>query len=252
METIFKDKKINIALFVFIIILSLFVITKIISEVKESSLSMSNNTIVVSGSGEVTAIPDIASIIVNLSKDGDTSKIAQSALNESITKTLEYLKTQNIEDKDIKSEYGGLNPKYSYDWKSRASKIIGYTASQSITIKVRDLDNANTIRTGLAELGITDISGPTFSIDNEESLKDEARKQAINEAREKAQVLALELGIKLGKIVSYSDDNNNVPMRYAKTMSVENDAYGVLESAPALPLGENKITSNVTVIYEIK
>lgn len=251
METILKDKKINIALFVLIIILSLFVITKIISELKESSLSMSNNTIVVSGIGEVGALSDIASIDVNLSKDGDTSKDAQNALNESITKTLEYLKTQNIEDKDIKSEYGGLNPKYSYDWKSRASKIIGYTANQSINIKIRDLDNANTVRTGLAEIGITDISGPTFSIDNEESLKDEARLKAINEAKEKAKVLAEELGVKLGKIVSYSD-NNNMPMRYyEKTMSVSSDAMG-LESAPVLPLGENKITSNITLIYEIK
>ena len=251
METILKDKKINIVLFVFLIIVSLFFVAKIIGELNSTNLTRSNNTIVVSGSGEVVAISDIATITVNLSKEGNTSKEAQTALNESISKTLEYLNSKNIEAKDIKSEYSGLTPKYSYDWKTKASKIIGYTANQSIEIKIREVDNSNDIRTGLADLGITDINGPTFSIDNEEAIKDEARLQAIDEAKAKAQVLADELGVKLGKIISYSDSDNAPIMRYAKTMAA-GDSMNVLESAPTLPVGENKVTSNVTIVYEIR
>jgi len=253
METILKDRKINIALFIFLIAISLFVITKLISEINKTSLSISDNTIVVSGSGEVTAVSDIASITVNLTKDGETSKEAQNLLNEEISKTLEYLKGQNIEDKDIKSEYGGLTPKYSYDRNTKISKIIGYTADQSITVKIRDIDNANNVRTGLADIGITDIEGPTFSIDDEEGLKDQARLEAIDEAKAKAKILAKELGVKLGKIISYSDTDDNTYVRYAKVIATYDSQSVAAEGISSiLPVGESKVTSNITIIYEIR
>lgn len=260
MDTFLKDKKISISVFVLVIVLSLFTVVKIINEIKGSSYigrgNQSANVISVSGSGEVLAVSDIASLSVNLTKDGKTAKEAQDLLNESITKTLTYLKEQKIEDKDIKSEYGGLNPKYSYEKCymypcNSDQKIIGYTATQFITIKVRVVDDASMIRTGLAGIGITDISGPTFSIDNEEGFKDEARSLAITEAREKAKVLARELGVKLGKVVNFGENNGDRYEMYSKVMSADSSmATGV--SAPTLPKGENKIISNVTITYEIK
>lgn len=260
METFLKDKKISISIFILLVVLSLFVVIKLVNEVKASSYigrgNQPANTISVDGSGEVTAVSDIATLSLNISKDGSTAKEAQNLLNEQVTKTLEYLKGKNIEDKDIKSEYGGLSPKYSYEKCYTYScptnpKIVGYTATQSITVKVREVDSANDIKTGLAELGITDMTGPTFSIDDEENYKNNARSQAIAEARTKAQALATDLGVKLGKVVSfYENENGNYPS-YAKTMSA-GAMDSVAESAPVLPKGENKITSNVTVVYEIK
>lgn len=240
-------------------------IAKLVNEVKLTSYvgrdNQQINTISVSGEGEVTAVSDIASLSVNLNKDGATAKEAQALLNKSITETLAYLKDQKIDDKDIKSEYGGLNPKYSYEkcytYPCPSNpKIIGYTATQSITIKIRDVDNASIIKTGLAGIGVTDISGPTFSIDDEDVLKDQARSLAIKEAKEKAKILAKELGVRLGKVVSFYDNQNgNYPM-YDSTNSLKTMAVGAPESVapsvPDLPKGENKITSNVTITYEIK
>lgn len=264
METFLKDKKISVSVFILIIILSIFTLAKFVNEVKGSAYvgrgNQPANTISVSGDGEVLAISDIASLYVNLNKEGKTSKEAQTLLNEEITKVLNYLKEQKIEDKDIKSEYGGINPKYSYEQQvacfaypcpTKDPKIIGYTATQSITIKVRAVDSASEIRTGLATLGVTDISGPTFSIDDEEGFKDEARSLAIKEAREKAKTLANELGVKLGKVVSFSENGGNYPMYAAKDMRVS----AVMESsapAPVLPKGENKISSSVSITYEIR
>ncbi|MFA6515188.1 MAG: SIMPL domain-containing protein [Candidatus Paceibacterota bacterium] len=259
METFLKDKKISISVFILLVVVSLFTVAKLVNEVKSSSYvgrgNQPANVISVNGSGDVVAVSDIASLNVNLTKDGVTAKEAQDLLNESITKTLTYLKDQKIEEKDIKSEYGGLSPKYSYERCytypcPTNAKIIGYTATQSITIKVRVVDNASLIRTGLAELGITDISGPTFSIDNEEGFKDEARSKAIAEARTKAEILAKELGVKLGKVVNFSENTGgNYPMYESKAM-MAGDSADV--SAPVLPKGENKITSNVTISYEIR
>jgi uncharacterized protein YggE len=262
METFLKDKKISVSVFILIIIVSLFTVVKIVSEFKGDRgdrTGQAPNVISVTGTGDVTAVSDIATLTVNLTKDGNTAKEAQDLLNGDITKTLSYLKDAKIDDKDIKSEYGGLNPKYSYNQPicinypcpTKDPTIIGYTATQSITIKIREVDNASVIRTGLAGLGITDISGPTFSIDNEDSFKDQARSLAITQAKTKAQVLAKELGVKLGHVVNFSEDNgNNYPV-YAKAMM----AGAVTDSsvpAPTLPKGENKITSNVTITYEIK
>jgi len=262
METFLKDKKISISVFILVIVLSLFTIAKIVNEVKASPYigkgNQPTNTIYVNGTGDVMAVSDIATITANLTKDGATAKEAQDLLNESITKTLSYLKDQKIEEKDIKSEYGGLSPKYSYEKCytypcPSNSKIVGYTATQSITIKVRVVDSASTIRTGLAELGITDINGPTFGIDDEETFKDQARAKAITDAKTKAEVLAKELGVRLVKIVSFSENTGgSYPMYAAKDMRLESTSAVGSAQVPTLPKGENKITSNVTITYEIR
>lgn len=263
METLSNNKIFIKVATVLAVLLSLFIIVLLINEIKSSSyIGQGNqpaNTILVTGEGEVMAVSDIATLYVNLTKDGATTKEAQSLLNEQITKTLNYLKEQKIEDKDIKSEYGGLTPRYSYGQVAcitypcpqRDPKIIGYTATQSITIKVREVDSANDIKTGLANIGITDISGPTFTIDNEDSFKDQARAIAIIDARNKASILAKELGVKLGHVINFNENNGNAyPVMYsAKAMS--SDSVGGAP-VPELPKGENKITSNVTITYEIR
>lgn len=265
METFLQDKKIKCSLFILIIIIGLFTLASFVNEVKkgdnEGSANQPVNTITVSGTGEVSAVSDIATLSINLNKDGKTTKEAQDLLNVEITKTLKYLSDQKISDKDIKSEYGGLNPKYSYSngivcmtypCPTQDPKIIGYTATQSITVKVRAVDSASDIRTGLAAIGVTDISGPTFSIDNEDTLKDSARSLAITNAKEKAKVLAKELGVKLGHVVSFSENSGSgYPVMYSAKATMSDSVTGSAP-APTLPKGENKITSDVTIVYEIK
>lgn len=263
METFLKEKKVKIALLSLIAIIGLFTFVKTINEIKtnrfigrETSFS---KTISVTGEGEVTAIPNIAKINIHLTKEAENTKDAQKLLNDSIQKTLDYLKAQKIEDKDIKSEFGGLNPKYSYEkvacfmypCPQRDPKVVGYVASQDIEIKIREVDNSSAIRTGLSELGITGISGPFFSVEDEKIFEAKARTEAIKEARKNAKVLAKDLGVKLGKVVSFYETNDEAMgrgMYSLKSSAVMEDR----ETAPVLPKGENKITSSVTVTYEIK
>lgn len=260
METFLKDNKIKVSVFILIVVVSLFTVAKLVNEVKLSSSinrgTQSYNVISVEGSGEILAVADIASLDINLSKEGVTAKEAQTSLNESIDSVLKYLKEKGIEEKDIKSEYGGLTPKYSYEKCysyscPNNSKIIGYTSTQSIVVKVREVDNANDIRTGLTEIGVTNISGPTFSIDDEEGFKVQARSKAIEEARAKAKVLAKELGVKLGKVVSFSENNGGYYPMY-KSSDMMSGVSSVEMAAPVLPKGENKINSSVTITYEIR
>lgn len=263
-ESILKNKKLGKALVAFVSVLALLFFVKLINQVWPSTANNEMmNTITVVGEGEVVAVPDIAVLDISISKEAKTASEATEALNESIKNTLSYLQEKGISEIDIKSEYGGMHPKYeservyciTYPCPSPNTKIVAYTATQNINIKIRMADSANEIRSGLADLGITNIVGPSFTIDDEEALRKEAQSLAINDAKQKAKQLSKDLGVRLGRVVGFYEDGNSVyPIAYeAKSMS----AYGgdmeiVRDEAPVLPKGENKITSRVNVTYRIK
>ncbi len=263
METIITSKKFINASTILVALLSLLVFVMFINQVKESKYigrgAAASSSISVTADGEVTAVPDIAVLTFTNEKDATTAKEAQALLNKEVADTLAYLKKQNIADKDISSEYGGVTPKYinntvycmTVPCPQGDPKIVGYIATQSVIVKVRAVDTANDVRTGLATLGIKNISGPTFSIDSQDKLNDAARTKAIENARVKAEVLAKELGVKLGSVISFTENGGGYPMMYASKASMDS-AGSISMPAPVLPKGENKITTSVTITYEIK
>lgn len=273
-----NKKKILKALLVLLIILSAYFAVRIFSEIKKDSLlgeSTSPATISFSGHGEVTAIPDIANIYFTISKDDATVKNAQAGVAIIEKKALDLLKAKGVADKDIQTTNASFYPKYEYrravcptiptgagtagttsssssPYYCPSSKqvLIGYTASESITVKVRNTDNVGDIMQGLGTTGVSDLSGPNFTIDKEDTLKAEARKKAIDNAKQKAEVLAKDLGVRLGKITSFSE-SGDYPIMYAKS---EMMSAGITPAAaPAeIPKGENTISSDVTITYEIR
>lgn len=220
------------------------------------------NTISFTGHGEISAVPDIANIDFSIEKDAKTVKEAQASVAQIERKSLDFLRTNGVADKDIKTTNSSFYPKYEYQYEKQTciqvncpppigrSVIVGYTASESITVKIRNTDNAGKIIEGLGVLGVSNLNGPNFAIDKEDALKDSARKIAIDEAKTKAVKLAKDLGVRLGKITSFSENGNYPIPMYAKTMMAEGVSTS---SAPAeLPKGENLITSDVTITYEIR
>ncbi len=216
------------------------------------------NVISVTGKGEVNAVPDIASVSFDISKEAKTVKEAQDQVSKVEGEVLSSLKTNGIEDKDIKTTNSSFYPKYEYTntlcrgyvCPPGKSEIVGYTVSETITVKIRNTDNAGKVIADLGALGVSSLSGPNFTIDDEEGLKAEARKKAIEDARAKAEVLAKDLGVNLGKITSFSENSNNgIYPYYAKTTL---ESFDTASSAPTLPKGENTITSEVTITYKIK
>lgn len=217
------------------------------------------DTISFTGHGEVTAVPDLASVYFTISKDAKTVKEAQTLVALVEKKALDLLKENKVEEKDIKTSDASFYPKYEYQktfctqysCPPSRSVIVGYTSSESITVKVRNTDDAGKIIEGLGVIGVSNLNGPNFSIDNEDGLKAEARKKAIDDAKAKAKILAKDLGIRLGKITSFNE-SGDYPMMYAtKSMAMEDSVGGVAPVAQ-LPKGENTISSDVTITYEIK
>ncbi len=260
--------------FVLIIILSVYFAVKIFSEIKKDSMlgeSATPATISFSGHGEVKAVPDIASVYFTISKDAKTAKEAQDSVAVIEKKTLDFLKGKGVSDKDKKTASVSVYPKYEYK-KELCTQVpttpeaasamsyycgngkqilVGYTASESITVKIRNTDEAGAIMQGLGAVGVSDLSGPNFSIDNEDGLKAQARKKAIDDAKQKAKILAKDLGVNLGKITSFSEGGGGYPIMYGKAAMM--DSSGPSAPAPAqLPKGENTISSDVTITYEIR
>lgn len=134
---------------------------------------------------------------------------------------------------------------------SGTPKIVGYDVSQTVEVKVRDTAKAGEVLAALGSEGVQNISGPEFTVDDEDKVKAEAREKAIAEARTKAKKLASELGVRLGHVVSYSEGGNYPQPMYAmggKALSMD----ARVESVPTLPTGENKTSVTVMVTYEIR
>jgi len=264
--------------FVLLIILSLYFAMKTISGIKNYSLlgeSGQPATISFSGHGEVTAVPDIANVYFTISKDDATIKNAQASVAVIEKKALDILKAKGVDEKDIKTTDASFYPKYEYRQAvcppipmgagtagvtvspaspyycpSGKQVLIGYTASESITVKIRKTDDAGVIMQELGTTGVSNLSGPNFAIDKEDALKAQARKLAIDDAKAKAGVLAKDLGVSLIKITSFSE-GGNYPMMYANA-DVMSGVAAPKAAPAALPKGENTITSDVTITYEIR
>lgn len=225
------------------------------------------STIVVSGESEVFVKPTVATFSFSVTEEGKTVADAQKKATEKSNAAIDFLTGKGIDDKYIKTTGYNIYPKYEStkvdpqlctQWGCPPGRqvIVGYEVSQSMEIKVKDLEKAGDILSGIGSLEVQNVSGLSFSVDEDDQREFEAqaREQAIAQAREQAKKLASDLGVHLVRIVSFSEGGNSYyPMKYDSRATMGMGA-AMAESAPApaLPTGENKITSNVSITYEIR
>ena len=262
-----NKKKIFKALFVFVVIISVYFVVRIFSEMKKMSLlgeSTVPATITFSGHGEVSAVPDIANISFTIRSEEKTVKDAQTKVAVVEKKALDFLKSSKVVLKDIKTESSSFNPKYQYVYDTKMipctqfncpmptgkNVIIGYEAFESISVKIRNTDDVGKITQGLGGLGVSDLNGPNFSVDNEDLLKVQARKKAIDDAKTKAETLAKDLKIRLGKISSFSESGNYQPIMFKTSLVM--DSVAAAAPVAQIPKGENTISADVNITYEIR
>lgn len=253
--------------------LSVFIIVKIIGDFKNlpniGKEIYPQSTIMVSGSGETYAIPDIATFSFSVTEIGSTVKQAQEKADQKVNKALGAVRESGIEDKDIKTTGYNVYPKYewnqtpcpvttngmSYPCSSGKNVLTGYEVSQTITVKVRDTEKVGDLVTKVGAVGVSNISGVEFTVDDRDKYVAQAREEAIAEAKGKAKELAKQLGVRLGKIVYYNE-NGNYPIYYgAEGMGAKDMAVSSIAPVAAraeLPTGETKITSDISITYEIK
>lgn len=264
MENIFKgddSRKFSKVILIIGVLLSLFLIVKTVNALREYKFIGINPAnppaISVTGEGEVFAVPDVAEFSFSVTEEAKTAGEAQPKVNAKVDSILKALKDRGVEDKDIKTLSYDVYPKYEqtkpvicreFGCSPSNQQIVGYQVNQTIQVKVKDIEKANLILGDLGKLNVTNLSGLSLTVDDEDALMEEAREKAIKEARSKAEKLAQDLGVDLGKIISFNE-NGNMPIYYGAKLEVAQDSAA---SNPNIPVGENKIVSHVTVVFEIR
>ena len=220
------------------------------------------NAITVTGKGEAVTIPDVATFNFSIT---ETDKLVSAAQTKATTKTnaaLKALKDAGIEDKDIKTISYNINPHYEYTngvctpgyCQPGKSTLTGYDVSQTIEVKVRDLAKAGDIFALVGGLDVQNVNGLTFSIDDIDTVKAEARELAIENAKVKARELASQLGVKIVRITSFYDQSDE-PIYYGREMAMDSAVMNQVKAGavpPSVPAGEQKIISRVSITYEIR
>lgn len=224
------------------IFLILTVMTAVATQAQEKTIQPQ---ISVSGEGKIKVIPDEAIISIAVETKGEESSKVKKDNDLVIDKVLKYLKTTKINQKDIKTERVSLYPQYDYQKKKNY-----YMASQTINITLRDLSQYEVIMDELVKAGVNRINGVTFQSSEIEKLKSDARKQAIADAKKKAEDFAGALGQKVGKAILVSDNSQsfyNPPMYRNVAMSA--DALGGGMEQETLAVGEMEVRTNVNVTF---
>jgi uncharacterized protein len=210
-------------------------------------------SITVSGDGRAFATPDIAQINVGVQTGRQaTAGAAMERLKTSMDAVIAAVKAQGIDEKDITTQSFWLNPVYDY---ANGRQIPqGFEASQSLSIKVRDLDKTSDVLGAATNAGANQAGGVTFTVDNPDAKQAEARQEAIKEAQQKAHVLAQQLGVRLGKILNFSEGYGGypTPMYYGREAMGIGGADMAANQAVQLPVGEQEMNINVSITYELE
>lgn len=218
--------------------------------------------ITVQGEGEVYAVPDIGTFSFSVLAEGTDANEAQSKSAESINAIVAALGEAGVEDKDIKTENYMLNPKYTYPTSVCSPNgycppyqepvMDGFEVSQTITVKVRDTAQAGDLISKVGTLGATNISSLQFTVDDEGAIKAEARALAIADAKEKADQLSKDLGVRIVRMTGFWEDQGGMyPMSPSMNYAAGDMAQREVKVAD-MPTGENQTRVTVSITYEVK
>jgi hypothetical protein len=224
------------------------------------------------GEGKVVAIPDVAVFSFSVITEGgkDIASL-QSQNTGKVNKAIEFVKSKGVEAKDIQTKGYNLSPRYQYSSCREVSpisangmeisagkvcppaEIVGYTITQTVQVKARDFANVGNILSGVISQGVNNVSQLSFQIDDPSVVQEQARDQAIQKAKARAEKVADAAGFRLGRLISV--DEGYAPYRVYNSMLESSAGYASDQKAPAVPTiepGSQEITVDVTLRYEIK
>ncbi|HZR87351.1 MAG TPA: SIMPL domain-containing protein [Bradyrhizobium sp.] len=197
----------------------------------------------VTGEASISVPPDLALLDAGVASDGKTAREASDANNTAMTKVMAALKTAGIEDKDVQTSRISLQPQYAPNRSSGPSPIVGYRASNRVTVKLHDVGKVASVIDALVGAGANDIGNVNFTVSKASDLLDQAREKALADARRKAEIYAKAAGVTLGAPLSIAEEGAPMPMFRAKMMP----AAPMAMAAPPPPIAQGEETLSVTV-----
>jgi uncharacterized protein len=200
------------------------------------------------GHGESRMAPDMATINVGVMTSAATAREAVSGNNDAMKAILDTLMAAKIEARDIQTSNFMVNPRYDYNNNNQPPKVTGYDASNSVSVAVRNIADIGAVLDKVVSAGSNQINGISFGVSKPEEALDQARKLAVEDARHRADIYAAAAGVKLGSIMSMSENigYQGPPQPFAKSMRAQADASVPVQG------GEQVISADVNISWEIQ
>jgi uncharacterized protein len=205
-------------------------------------------TVTVSATGAVSAEPDKATISTGVSSEAKTAREALSKNTEAMKKVIAELKTQGVDAKDIQTSQFNVEPVYVYPKEGQPPVVTGYRVNNMVAVCVRNLDKLGGVLDQLVTVGANQMSGIAFEVSKAETLKDEARTEAMGNALRRAKLLAAAGGSEVGEVMQISEDvsyQGPQPVMYAKRAMAQ-------EASVPMERGSQQLEARVTVTWKLK
>ena len=220
-------------------------------DVSTINLNSQQNGIWVTGQGEVSVKPDIAIISLGIESEADSVATARNSAAAAMNDVMDTLSSNGIADKDIQTQYFNIQQVSTWDRETEKNVVTGYRVTNTVTVTVRDIEKVGTIIDAVADAGgdLTRINNMNFSIDEPDEYYEEARKEAMLDAKNKAEELAKLANVDLGNATYISENSNYAPVTKSAM------AVGYDESASystSISPGELDISLSIQVAYAIK
>ena len=203
-------------------------------------------TITVSATGTAEAEPDQARITSGVTTEAPSAREALAGNNEAMNKVVSELKTKGIDAKDIQTASFNVAPVIDYK-DGQPPKVTGYRVSNEVVVLVRDLGKLGTVLDDLVTAGANQIQGLSFEVSKAETLKDEARKEAIANALRRAKLLAAAAGAEVGQVLQISEEtSSDGPVPYAAPR------FAKAQGSVPIERGTSTLEARVTTTWALK
>jgi hypothetical protein len=203
----------------------------------------------VNATGEVTRVPDVAVISAGVVSRSPTATAALQDSADRMQRVLAALKRAGVADRDIQTSNVSLNPEYRYP-ENQSPQLVGYTASNNVTVRFRDIRSSGRILDALVGQGANQLNGPNLTIDKPETALDEARAQAIAIGRARAELYARSLGLRVVRVVSVNESGGSYPVPPPMPMYARAEMATVAKTS--IEPGEQKLQVNLAMTFELQ
>jgi uncharacterized protein len=208
----------------------------------------SKRTITVSGEGEVKTKPDMAMLTGGVMTDAPTAAEALNKNSTAMTSVLAAIKNAGVADTDVQTSNFNVSPVYApYQPENpQPQKVTGYQVTNQVTVMLRDITKVGAVLDELVKVGSNSISGVSFGLQDPKPVLNQARQDAVKDAKAKADLYASAAGVSVGRVMTISESGYiGPPQPVYRTAAMES------ASVP-IATGQETITATVSVTYEIQ
>ena len=202
----------------------------------------------VSAEASAHRVPDVATLSTGVVTQAADANAAMRTNAQQMDKVMAAIRAAGIAERDVQTSGINLNPQYKYV-ENASPSIVGYQASNTVNVKVRDLSKLGKVLDAFVEQGANQINGPSFEVDKPDEAYDEARVAAIRKAQARAQTYADALGLKVRRIISIGEGGASFPRPMPMLRAMAADAGFAKETA--ISPGESTLSVNIEVVFEL-